>query len=136
MIRMRLRLIARANFQHSDADNYLAAMRQNPGLRLGPDDVIALFARSENQMAFIWKPVELNLEKMTGAGARRGTATAFKSVRVRLTRSSWNELMIADYAADNGIDLEGLKTFKEMMELKEEKKRRGASNVVPLRKAA
>ena len=114
-LKLRLKLIATVNFTYSEAENFKDVMKKNPGVHLGPGDVVLLQSQSGGQMVFMYRPVDLNFETMECAGARRGGATAYKSVRLRLSRSTWNPLMLQDYANEVGLELEGLRRFAEIM---------------------
>lgn len=113
---MRLKLIADANFQYSEAENLKDVLKKNPSVTMTPADVVLLVSRSKDQMVFMHRPTELNLETLPGAGARKGTAIAYHSERVRLSRSTWNPLMLQNYANSVGIELDGLRRFEEIHE--------------------
>lgn len=113
---MRLKLIADANFQYSEAENLKDVLKKNPSVSLSPSDVVCLVSKSKDQLVFMHRPTELNLSALQGGGARKGTAIAYHSERVRLSRSTWNPLMLQDYANSVGINLDGLQRFEAIHE--------------------
>jgi hypothetical protein len=144
---MRLKLIAMANFQYSEADNFNAVMKKHPHITLGPDDVVVLFSQSKNQIVFMYRTTELDFsqrpsEDDTGFGRRKGKATVYNSKRLRLSRSTWDVMMLQNYANEVGIELDGLKRFEDIYEgsRREPKKARTKTTkpgkVIALRKAA
>lgn len=136
---MRLKLIAHVNFQYSEAENFQLVMKKHRDMHLGPGDVLCMLSQSEGQMVFMYRPTEMEL---TGYGARKGTATVYRSLRLRLDRSKWDwRNMLQNYANDVGIHLEGLSRFEDIYEgarrgHKTARKETRKSNVISIRGAA
>lgn len=68
-------------------------------------DAVLLVSRSGNQLLFV-----LNYSEGV---AQKSTRERIESLRFRLSGGYWNPLMIANYAAEVGIELEGIKRFEE-----------------------
>lgn len=121
---MKLKLMATVNFQRSEADNFQAVMKKNPGIDLGPNDVVLMVSMAKDQMVFMYRKTEIDVSQY---GRRRGAATVYHSERVRLDRSSWDWRMLQNYAEQVGIHLDGFRRYEELFP-----KLRDDSNIVNL----
>lgn len=110
---MRLRLVLQADFRLNDQSLVIAALKAE-SVDLTTNDVVCFFSGRGNQVLFVWKPQEISLEKF---GARKGTATVYRSERLRLSNSTWSPDMIQNYANQVGITLDGIKRFEEIHDL-------------------
>lgn len=108
---MRLKLIVTVNFQRTEAENFHAAMKRNPGLELGPQDVVCMVSLSRQQIVFMYRKETIDV---SGYGLRKGTADVFHSERLRLSRSTFEPKMIQNYANQIGIVLDGFRRFEDI----------------------
>lgn len=104
---MRLRLVRQVSFGKSEDTNYEAIKAGLRGIKLDRYDVVLLVSQTESQVMFVYQPTEIEL--------RPGRKSeVLRSVRLRLRgKGAWNPYMIANYAEEVGIKLEGIKTFQE-----------------------
>lgn len=107
---MRLRLIRSVTFGRSEDTNYEAVKSGLRGIKLDRYDVVLLVSKTESQVMFVYQPTEIEL--------RPGRKSeVLRSIRLRLRgKGAWNPYMIANYAEEVGIKLEGIKTFQEHYE--------------------
>lgn len=103
---MRLRLVTEADFRRSEVANF-EVIQKKEQLRLGDDDVICLVSQSKNQVMFVWRPLNITIPS--------GETTIVRSMRLRLTRSTFNPLMLANYATAVGLQLDGLRRFEDIL---------------------
>lgn len=107
---MRLRLIRQVTFGKSEDTNYEAIKSGLRGIKLDRYDVVLLVSKTENQVMFVYPPTEIELRP----SKRR---EVLRSLRLRLRGpGAWNPYMIANYAEEVGIKLEGIKLFQEHYE--------------------
>ena len=107
---MVLKHIETCDFRNSEQTNYLLLLKASPHLRaLKSNEVVLLRSRSGDQLVFT------NGFKYVGGGAS-GMLMYLESVRLRLEKGSWSPLMIANYARQVGIILQGIKTLEEHIE--------------------
>jgi hypothetical protein len=104
---MRLRHVATVDFRKSELSNYVDIVREHAQLsKLGKEDVVLFLSRGMDQVIFVHGFSEVHGDK--------GKSLFIRSVRLRMIRgSTWNPLMIVNYAKQAGIQLKGLKTFEE-----------------------
>jgi hypothetical protein len=108
---MLLRHIATCDFRANEQTNYLLEVKKYPGLaKLGENDVVLLRSMKGDQLVFIFGFRMVNDER--GRHARR----FLRSEKLRLERGRWNELMVANYAEQVGIKLDGLKKLEDHLE--------------------
>lgn len=110
-LRVRLRRVEHGDFRTSEQTmfNALPAAVRND---LRGFDAVAFVSATGNQIVFVYGFTNVGMTKPTGLhkARRYGIVT---SVRIRLTGSTWNPLMLQNYAADCGLELIGLKRFEE-----------------------
>jgi hypothetical protein len=106
---LRLKLVADCNFQHNEADNFNEIIKKHKIDQLAPNEVVCLKSLGGAQMVFMYRPREIELT------SGRGTAMVYRSVRLRLTRSTWNPMMLQNYANEVDIQLEGLRRFEDAL---------------------
>lgn len=103
----KVRLVAirfNIDFRKSELTNYNIHKRTLPPL--GTNESYLFVSKSKNQLIWI-----LNFGS---AKTVSGTETeVIDSRRWRLTRGTWEPMMLADYAKAVNIELIGIKTFKE-----------------------
>ena len=98
---MRLKYIESVNFGASELTNYRALAKRNKW-SLAKGEVACLVSLTGNQIVFVYAPT-------SGAAGE-----VLRSERVRLTsRGRWNPLMLADYAEEVGLHLDGIAKFGE-----------------------
>lgn len=98
---MRLRHIERVDFRKSEMTNFdLVAKRMK--LRLKKGEAALLISNRGNQLVFVY-----------GYGAVDDEHVCLRSERLRLTSGSWNPLMLANYAGQVGLQLEGIRRFED-----------------------
>ncbi len=108
--KVRLRRVARGDFRTSEHTMLMSLQPHERKLR--GNDCVCFISGTGNQVVFVYA--------MKSAGETRATSKyearpieIVTSVRLRLTAGSWNPLMLQNYAADAGLELEGLKRFEE-----------------------
>jgi hypothetical protein len=105
----RLRHVATADFRKSERTNFNELPRSIRGLLVSPNDVICFHSNSGNQVVFVYHPETVNRSDGT-------ELEVVASVRLRLpVNRRWDPMMIADYAADVGLELVGLKKLKDVL---------------------
>lgn len=108
---MRLKMIKHVTFARSEDTNYESYRRELRDIKFGREDVVMFLSLTQNQVAFVYPPNEVE----TSPGV---TCEVLRSVRLRLRkgRRTWNPYMLANYAADCGIKLDGIKRFEDHFE--------------------
>jgi hypothetical protein len=101
---VKLRLVYQADFRKNEATNYTTACKEHQ-LQPTGTDVVMLVSKSWNQIIFVWRPEEIT-------GPIR-TCSVLSSRRLRLRGGTWNPIMLADYASNVGLVLQGLKLFEQ-----------------------
>lgn len=118
---MRLRHMETVDFRINEAENFNAILKKYK-LQLGPDDVVLMMSQSRNQLVFMHRNKILDLSKF---GKRQGEATVYHSQRLRLSNSTWDALMLQNYANKVGIQLDYLRRFEDIMAEREREKTGG-----------
>ena len=122
---MRLKYIAQADFRKSENTNFLEHHVVKRGkkiekrIALKPGEVACLIASSGNQIVFIYNP-----DRVTDDDSE-DERPVLHSERLRLTGGGrWNPMMLGNYAAQVGIQLEGIRLFQQHFdEMMRERKR-------------
>lgn len=98
---MRLRYIEQVDFRRSEITNFNDLRKREPALikSLKSDDVVLFISSRRTQIVFVWAQDRLTL------GGKDVNVTT--SLRYRISGSTWNPLMLRDYAEAVGIHLEG-----------------------------
>lgn len=108
---MRLRHVATVDFRKSEATHYEDICERYPQLRkLGGNDVVLLRSSGGAQAVFVHG---FDAIGETREGVKR---VCLHSERARIVQGiggGWSAKMIADYAEQLGIQLEGMQTLKE-----------------------
>ena len=132
-IKVRLRRIVRGNFRKSERtlfEELPAHVRRG----LSNTDAVCFVSSGGNQLVFVYGFTNVGLTKNTGTVRRRfGIVT---SIRLRLTGSTWSPEMLQNYAADCGIELEGIKRFEAHYKLMRSKKHGPGGSLVRRNRAA
>jgi len=104
---MRLRHIETVSFNYSEETMYAMVIKEYAHLAtLGKNDVVLFRSVTGNQLVFVFGFSLLNTASKVECYLR--------SERLRLPKGrEWDPLMLANYAQDCGINLAGIKTFKE-----------------------
>lgn len=104
---LRLRFIMQVSFGKSERTNFIEFKRKNPAVAkmLGPQDVVAFVSKSGDQIRFVYGFDELYHE-----GKK---FEVLVSANYRISGGQWNPLMLANYAAEMGLDLRGIKRFED-----------------------
>lgn len=121
---MRLKYIAQADFRKSEHTNFLEHHVQKRGKKLEkrsalkPGEVACLVASSGKQVVFVYNPDHV-------LDDAQDEHFVLHSERLRLTGGGrWDPLMLGNYAAQVGIQLEGIRLFEQHFEeMKRERKR-------------
>ena len=101
---IRLRLVKfDVSFRYSEMTNF-DMLKPKPKLK--PGDAVLLVSQSRTQMVFIYGYTEF--------GRNGHASTCLASERLRLTSGSWNPLMLANYASQVGLHLDGLDRFETL----------------------
>jgi hypothetical protein len=113
---MRLKLIAQVDFRKNEHTNYLEQALAKQGKKsrkkfaLKPGEVVCLVSSSGNQIVFVYNPGSVTDGHADFSVERK----VLHSERLRLTSGGrWNPMMLANYAREVGIKLEGIKSFEE-----------------------
>src|SRR5574341_1444635 len=100
-MRMRLRHIEQCASRKSERTNF-DLIAKPMRLRLKAGVAALLVSGRGDQLIFVY-----------GYGAVDDDHVALRSERLRLTSGSWNPLMLANYAAEVGLHLDGIKKFED-----------------------
>lgn len=99
---MKLVAIQRVHFGRSEHTNFIT-VRRALKLSLKKNEVVCLVSKSGNQLCFVY-----------GIEQSVGMPPVLRSVRLRLTTGArWNPMMLANYARNVGLTLDGVKFFEE-----------------------
>ena len=106
---MRLRHIETTSFSYSEETMYAMVSKEYVHLAsLGKNDVVLFRSSTGNQLMFVFGFSELT---------KRRVERYLRSERLRLPKHrEWDPMMLANYARDCGIELEGIKTFEQHLE--------------------
>jgi hypothetical protein len=111
---MRLKYIAQADFRKNEHTNFLEhhvikrGKKVEKRIALKPGEVACLVAASGKQIVFVYNPDRV----MNGDG--EDECNVLHSERLRLTAGGrWDPLMLGNYAAQVGIQLEGIRLFQQ-----------------------
>lgn len=106
-MRLTLRMVATVDFRHGVPFHYEALKRKRLLRDITEDETVLLVSQSGRQLAFVFHAIEID--------SRSGEpVTAISHYRVQLDRhTSFNGLMLSQYAQRAGIELVGLKRFEE-----------------------
>lgn len=103
---MRLRAIETVSFRNSERTNYDKWAKAGGTLASG--DVVLFVSLGGEQLVFVSKPVQINMTAHGGVGTRE----VLFSQRLRVAGGTWNPLMLANYAEQVGLQLDGLPRFE------------------------
>jgi hypothetical protein len=106
---MRLRYVATCHFGKSELTNWLEILAKHPEfevagskLALKTNDVVLLVSRKGDQLVFLY-----------GFDAFQDRRI-LRSTRLRIAGGgSWNPLMLVNYAKSVGLEISGLKSYKD-----------------------
>lgn len=119
MERIRLKAVALdVDFRQSELTNYKDFVKRT-GVELArKGEAILLVSGSENQLVFV-----LSMSDITST---HGTeCSVLDTRRLRLTRSTWNPLMLQNYANERGLHLEGFRRFEEVIQERKRAREQG-----------
>jgi hypothetical protein len=77
---------------------------------LRSNDAVCFISSREDQLVFIYRFKKIGTRRKNKTSVPFGILT---SVRLRMPGRRWNPLMLANYASDVGLELEGLPLFEE-----------------------
>lgn len=112
---MNIKRVAEADFRRADLGIWTLFCSETKGRKfvnralvesLTADDVVAFVSKRGNQLLFIH-----GFERL--ATVRGDERTMLPSIRYRIVNGTWSPYMLANYAKDAGIEVEGLKSFEE-----------------------
>jgi len=106
---LRLKLIHEADFRKSEETNFLELEKAGKVPKLKKGEGILLISKSKNQIVFVEKAEEFDFEKSNG---RVVHARIVPSQRYRLHGTTWDNLMLANYAERAGFRVVGIKRFE------------------------
>jgi len=106
---MRLKYIAHVSFVKSEQTNFLDLKKVKKLPKLGQDDVVLFISKGEDQLVFVYGFAEWEMECADGESR---PVRFLHSERVRIKGAKWSALMIANYASNAGIHLEGIKRLE------------------------
>lgn len=106
---MKLRYIHEGDFRKNEHTNYLEAVKKGR-VKLGANDVIAVLNSRRTMIRFVWSAVEIDYTPKRGEVR---SVNVIGSRMLRLLSGHWEPLMLANYAGEVGIKLDGLKKFQD-----------------------
>lgn len=109
---VRLRRVAQADFRKNEKtmfESLPAKVRKS--LKL--NDAVCFISGTGNQIVFVYGFTEVGTTKPSNPIYKPRRYGIVTSVRLRLTGSNWNPLMLQNYAESCGIELIGIKRFEE-----------------------
>ena len=98
---MQLRYIVEVSFASSELTNFQAWAKAHKveAKQLTAEHVLCFISRTGNQLVFV-------------NGYSGDALNVIASARYRLTKGTWNPMMLANYAAAVGLKLDGLDRFE------------------------
>jgi len=107
---MRLKLVYQGNFCKNERTLFEEALKQND-VQLGPDDCVLLVSKGGKLLKFVRRSREISY--VNGSGKNGHSTTILASDTYRITGyGKWSPLMLSNYAAEVGVELEGIKKFE------------------------
>ena len=122
---LRLKGIVTCSFGRSEATN-LKLYRESghyPG-DLKEGEAFLFLSKGGNQIIFMFKSIEVEVEHGSGGPATRGV---IDSRRLRLDGGTWHPYMLQNYANEAGIYLIGIKRFEQVHAAMQARKRAAPS---------
>lgn len=101
-----MKRIETVSFARSEATNLAKTLTEKEHEALGKDDVVLFVSKGGGQLVFVWGWENFEMDG-------RPEREVLRSERLRLKRGTWNPLLLANYAEEVGIKLDGLKRFEE-----------------------
>jgi len=93
------RVVFDADFRKSEETLFNMFAKENPKIRLRDGECILFLSKTKHLMYFVF--------------GRTTNAEILRTAKYRIKHGSFNPLMIADYAAEKGLELKGLKKFRD-----------------------
>ena len=116
---MKLRYIHHSDFRKSEVTLYEEAKKASGGLDLGWDDCVLLVSGNGKILRFVYQPSDQPTQMKSPRGAKKTKVVQSETYRI-VGGGTWNPLMLANYANDCGVELEGIRKFETYFkELKE-----------------
>ena len=112
MRELRLKLIAHADFRKSEETNFLELEKSGKLPPLKKGEGVLFISRSNNQLVFVEKIDEWEMRTSKGKVVR---ARVCASQRFRMRGTTWNPLMLQNYASRAGFKIPGIKRFESYM---------------------
>jgi len=114
---VKLRYVYRGNFRKNSVTLLKEALKEADNMKLGKNDCVLAVSISGKILRFMGAPQTLH---RGGSDDATYVTEVQQSLDYRVTGDGvWNPLMLQNYAAELGMELEGLKRFedhyKEMM---------------------
>lgn len=109
---LRLKLIAHADFRKSEETNFLELEKSGKMPKLKKGEGVLFISMKQNQIVFVEKIDEFEMETSRG---RVVTARVCASQRFRIHGTTWNPLMLQNYAERAGFKIPGIKRFEWYM---------------------
>ena len=100
------RVVFDADFRKSEETLFNMFAKENPKIRLRDGECILFLSKTKHLMYFVFG-------RTTIANRNGGNAEILRTAKYRIKHGSFNPLMIADYAAEKGLELKGLKKFRD-----------------------
>jgi hypothetical protein len=99
------------SFNKSEKTNYQELKLK---LKLKPGEVVCFYSRSENQVAFVWRPVVLKVESEVRGKPVMIQQTVYPSMRLRLEEhETWSIYMLREYGRRAGIEISNIQLFEQ-----------------------
>lgn len=112
---LRLRYIHRGDFRKSEWTLTQEALQVIKGLKLGPEDCIMLLSGTGKMIKFVFGLIQH--DGVMDSGGHTRTAKMLPSRTYRMVEGgTFHPLMIANYADELGLTLEGLKKLDKYLE--------------------
>ena len=111
MRELRLKLIVHADFRKSEKTNFLELQKSGKLPRLRKGEGVLFISKSNDQLVFVENIDEFDVE--TDHGMRHAKVVA--SQRFRISGTTWNPLMLQNYAERAGFKIPGIKRFEWYM---------------------
>lgn len=117
--RLRLKFIYRADFRKSEATLLEEAIKEIKHLELGPHDCILLLSGNGKIMKFVFGFLEHEAVSKAGIAMNKITKVLPSRTYRICDHGTWNPHMLANYAAEIGIELTHLKKLQAHLKAEE-----------------
>lgn len=109
---LKLKLVYQGSFSKNEVTLFEEAMKANKGIELGPSDGVLLVSRSGKMLKFVRRAQEVGYMNASGQNGRKTTVVFSETYRIT-GGGKWSPYMLANYAEELGLTLEGIKRFEQ-----------------------